>query len=436
LDLDKLYSHYKNSTGVCTDTRKIKTGEIFFALRGENFNGNKYALDAIQKGATLAVIDDPTFKINDSHYFLVNDALETLQDLAHVHRKTLKIPVIAITGSNGKTTTKELIKAVLSTTYDTIATEGNLNNHIGVPLTVLFIKDEHEMAIVEMGANHRNEINQLCKFALPNFGLITNIGSAHLEGFGSPEGVKKAKAELFEFLEPFGGRCFVNMSDYKVSEIAYFIQKVTTYGTGKFYDINGKALPSDDYLKIVWHPKKPGKAAPIPDPVIFQTQLIGRYNLDNVLAAIAIGVKFNVSTENMKKAIEAYRPSNNRSQIIKKDSTTIILDAYNANPSSMEVALRSLEKISAKNKVAILGEMFELGEYSSAEHEKIADLAASLNLKHLIFVGKEFEPFKSKCTHYFPDNIETKAWFDLQDFSDTTILIKGSRGVALEKILE
>ncbi len=436
MDLEKLYEFYKSSNGVCTDTRKLQPGQIFFSLKGGNFNGNKYALEAIQKGATLAVIDEPEFKTNESHYFLVNNALEALQELAHYHRKQLKIPVIAITGSNGKTTTKELIKEVLSTTYETIATEGNLNNHIGVPLTVLSIKERHEMAIVEMGANHKTEINQLCKYALPNFGLITNIGTAHLEGFGGPEGVKQAKAELFEFLEAFNGRCFVNMSDYKISEIAYFIQKVTTYGTGKFYNINGKALPSDDFLKVVWFPKKAGKAAPEPEPVIINTQLIGRYNLDNVLAAVAIGVKFKVPKENIKSAIENYSPKNNRSQIVKQESNTIILDAYNANPSSMEAALKNLETNKTKNKVAVLGEMLELGEYSESEHERIADLANQLNLNQLILVGAAFEPFKSKCTHYFEDNKATKEWFEKQHFSDTIILIKGSRGVALEKILK
>lgn len=456
MNIESLYQKFLTSKGVCTDTRKIEAGQLFFALKGGNFNGNLYAQQALNKGASCVVIDEVDDKVEEhmkalseseknDKYFVVSNVLETLQDLANHHRKQLTIPFIAITGSNGKTTSKELVKAVLSTTYKTIATKGNLNNHIGVPLTLLTVGQEHEMAIIEMGANHPIEINQLCKIAQPNFGLITNIGSAHLEGFGSLEGVQKAKGELFEFLEAFGGRCFVNMNDYKVAELAYFIQKATTYGTGKFFNTNGRVQECNPFLSVIWQPKKPGKAAPVPDPVIINTQLIGQYNLDNVLAAITVGLKFKVSPENIKAGIEAYQPKNNRSQIVKlagkggngdgESGGTVILDAYNANPSSMEAALENLAAMTSTNKVAILGDMLELGKYSQEEHQKMVEKAQSIGLKLLVLVGNEFAAFKDQADLYFSDSTKAQEWFVQQDFSNTTILIKGSRGIALEKLL-
>ena len=437
-----LYKQFLTSNGICTDTRKLEQDQLFFALTGENFNGNLFAEQAIENGAKLAIIDDPNQQI-DERYILVQDVLETLQKLAKHHRQKLKIPIIAITGSNGKTTTKELVREVLSTSFKTFATQGNLNNHIGVPLSLLSITKEHEMAVIEMGANHPVEINQLCAIALPNFGLITNIGKAHLEGFGSIEGVAKAKGELFEFLDDSGGRVFVNMNDDRIAELAYFIQKATTYGTGKFYKTNGHVYHVDNNsnpdssLVVLWQPPKNKKTNEMPDAILINTQLTGSYNLDNVLAAVTVGNHFKVDVEQIVDAIEAYAPTNKRSQIIKDKGNTIILDAYNANPSSMEAALMNLKEIKSTNKIALLGDMLELGEYSREEHKRIAELAHQAGLELLILVGPEFMPFSDKKnTLHFDSSEEAAKWFRTQKLKEATILIKGSRGLKMEKVLE
>ncbi len=435
METTKLYQKFLSATGISTDTRTLQNGQLFFALKGDNFNGNKFAKKALEK-ASFAVIDEAEYFEDNGQYILVDNVLESLQLLATHHRQQLKIPIIAITGSNGKTTTKELIKSVLGTSYKTFATKGNLNNHIGVPLSLLSITQEHEMAIIEMGANHLNEINQLCKIALPNFGLITSIGKAHLEGFGSEKKIQEGKAELFEFLDAFGGRMFVNMNDFKIAEVAYFMQKVTTYGSGKFYNINGKIHETDPYLNVIWYPRKTKKDALEPEPIILKTQLIGQYNLNNVLAAVAVGLKFKVSHEDIQKGVWAYAPSNNRSQVIEESDHTIILDAYNANPSSMEAALTNFSQMKFPHKVAILGDMLELGTYSFEEHEKIVKLAQELELDKVVLVGKEFAPFNQDNILHFEDNEQTKEWFKQQKFAQSGILIKGSRGIALEKILE
>jgi len=423
----KLYQYFLESKGVSTDTRTIKKGQIFFALTGNNFNGNKYVEKALKKGAAYAIIDDEAYNTSDK-CIVVKNSLATLQELAKQHAKKLKIPIIAITGSNGKTTTKELINAVLSTTYKTFATKGNLNNHIGVPLSILSITPEHQIAIIEMGANHLNEIDELCHVAQPKFGLITNIGKAHLDGFGSEKGIQQGKGELFEYLDANEGELFVNMNDFKVAEVAYFMKRVMTYGTGNFYDINGKLQKANPYLNVLWTPKKD-------DAIQINTQLIGSYNIDNVLAAITVGTKFDVTNENIKKGIEKYTPTNNRSQMVQQGSNTIILDAYNANPSSMKAALSNLQEMDSKKKVVILGDMLELGKYSSKEHENIVKSIKKMDLKQVVLVGEEFAPFSNGHKH-FANSADAAKWFQKQKFSNTTILIKGSRGIALEKLLD
>lgn len=437
MNISKLYKEFLSSNGICTDTRKLQEGQLFFALKGENFDANKFANQAIEDGASLVIIDNEQYKV-DERYILVKDVLETLQNLARHHRRQLKIPIIAITGSNGKTTTKELLREVLSTTYSTFATEGNLNNHIGVPLSLLSISKTHEMAVIEMGANHPVEINQLCKIAEPNFGLITNIGKAHLEGFGSIEGVAKAKGELFEFLEASNGRIFVNMNDYRIAELAYFIQKATTYGSGKFYNINGEIYKSNPSIEVLWQPKRQKKAMETPDAKLIQTKLTGSYNLDNVLAAIAVGAHFKVPEKNIIQAIENYAPTNKRSQIIQKNGYTFILDAYNANPSSMEAALNNLKQIDSTSKIAMLGDMLELGKYSHEEHERIVKIAHEAGLKLLVLVGPNFMPYSDKAdTIHFNSSEEAAKWFskNKNEFSDSTILVKGSRGIQMERVI-
>lgn len=435
--IPQLYEHYLASSGVTTDTRKVQANQLFFALKGANFDGNVYAEKAIEKGAAFAVIDNPDYQ-KDNRYLLVADGLTALQDLAQYHRKQLKTPILAITGSNGKTTTKELVKAVLATTYRTQATKGNFNNHIGVPLTLLAIRPDTEIAVVEMGANHQHEINQLCGIALPNFGLITCIGKAHLEGFGGIEGVQKGKGELFEYLEAAQGRAFVNLNDSRVSDLAYYMQKVSTYGSSRFAKIHGELVAADPFLKVRWFPQPPKKKVPSPAQITgIHTQLIGSYNLDNVLAAIAVGDHFKVPPESIKAAIESYVPTNNRSQIIEQGSTTIILDAYNANPGSMQAALKNLAGMAATRKVVILGDMLELGEYSETEHQKIVDIVEGMGVEKAVFVGSEFKKVvhnKKELLHF--DTVQLlKKWFVEQDFSYTCLLIKGSRGIALEKVV-
>ena len=435
--IEQLYEIYKQHNSVKIDSRKTEAGDLFFALKGPNFDGNKYAESALKKGAENAIIDNPAYQKNEK-YLLVENVLETLQDLARHHRKHLPIACIAVTGSNGKTTTKELLTLVLAKKYRTQATIGNYNNHIGVPLTILDILPNTEMAIVEMGANHADEINFLCSVAYPNFGLITNIGKAHLEGFGSIEGVAKAKGELFEFLEGAEGRVFLNLNDERLAAMGYYIHKVATYGTGRWAKTNGKVIGKVPYLTVRWWPRKKKKTDDDIPPIDIKTNLVGIYNLDNVLAAIAVGTHFQVPPEDIKAAIEDYRPTNNRSQTLKLKSNTFILDAYNANPSSMSAALQNFEQIEAAKKVVILGDMLEMGEYSHAEHLAILKQVEKMNLQHIILVGKEFGKVASEIENvlHFENAVLAKAWFEQQDFSDTHFLVKGSRGIALEKVLQ
>lgn len=464
MTIEQIYPYYLQSNSVQTDSRSIQKGNLFVALKGDTFDGNKYAKQAIEKGASFAIIDDSSYQANTEQYILVENTLETLQNLARYHRKQLqKVACIAITGSNGKTTTKELLAAVLATTYRTQATKGNFNNHIGLPLTLLALKSDVQMAIVEMGANHLHEINQLCGIALPNFGLITNIGRAHLEGFGSIEGIQKGKGELFEYLEAAQGRVFLNTNDQKVADLGYYIQKVSTYGSDKWSKVRGVALESKQpFLKVRFFPKKPrskAKNEPAITPIDIQTQLTGQYNLDNVLAAIAVGTHFKVPLEQIKAAIESYRPANNRSQVVQQGSNTVLLDAYNANPSSMKAALKSFEGLntdnnndtttnketnqesiisSSRKKIVILGDMLELGAFSEDAHREIVEQAQAMPLEKVILVGQEFKAvekyFGNHFLHFAHVNA-AKVWYQSQDLQNYDILIKGSRGIALENIL-
>jgi len=425
MTIPQLYQLYLQHPSIETDTRKLKPGDIFFALKGPNFNGNAFALQALEAGAAYTVVDEPP-ATSDPRVVVVDDVLQTLQQLAQHHRRQFSIPFIAITGSNGKTTTKELVHAVLSAAYTTYTTQGNLNNHIGVPLTLLRIQKDAQMAVIEMGANHPGEIASYCSIAQPTHGIITNCGKAHLEGFGSIEGVRKAKGELYDFLRNHNGTAFV-MWDYDyLRTMSAGIPAVKKYGTTPACDITGNALSGSDYLTV-----SVTQGATIPS---IRTQLVGEYNLPNVLAAVTVGKHFNVPDERIKAAIEAYTPSNSRSQLIHKNGNHIILDAYNANPTSMKAAIENFAALKATNKVLLLGGMAELGTESISEHEAIVQLIGKYQWKEVVLVGGDFQrinhPYKS-----MQSSAEAAAWMQAQQFNDTWFLIKGSRSMQMEKVL-
>jgi len=412
---EKLYKiisgHY-----IVTDTRKIVDNAVFFALKGPHFNGNKFATEALEKGASWAIIDDVNYK-SSNKTILVKNVLKSLQKLATYHRKQLKIPVIALTGSNGKTTTKELLKTVLSQRFNVTATEGNLNNHIGVPLTLLSMTPKTDIGIVEMGANHPNEIAFLCQIAQPNFGYITNFGKAHLEGFGTLEGVVKAKSELYRFLEKNKGYAFINTDD--------LIQVAQAKGLKQFcFSSEEIELKSaNPFVEVVYN------------GLVIKSKLIGDYNYKNIVAAIAIGAHFGVQINHIKVAIELYRSRNNRSQIIKKGHLQIILDAYNANPTSMQLALDSFNKLPEKPKYLVLGDMFELGEASLQEHQNIIGYLEKMNFEKAYLIGKSFY-----ATTFTKNNISTFKCYKTfkEEFKlpkSGIMLVKASRGMALERIL-
>lgn len=419
-NISTLYSHFLQSMSVCTDTRKIKNGDIFFALKGDNFNGNEFALQALEQGAAIAVIDEDV-NSNDERLFKVEDVLTTLQALAKHHRQQFNIPFIAITGSNGKTTTKELVSTVLAAHYKTYTTQGNLNNHIGVPLTLLSIKQDAEMAVIEMGANHQKEIESYCQYTLPNFGLITNCGKAHLEGFGGVEGVKKGKGELYDYLRVNNGTAFVYWDYDYLQQMSAGINNIVKYGT-KEGVIVGNVKESNPFLQVDVNEQ------------IISTHLVGDYNLPNVLVAVAIGKYFNVPDEKIKSAIENYVPSNSRSQLIEKDSNKIILDAYNANPSSMKLAIENFAKLDAANKTLMLGAMMELGEESIAEHQSIVELIEKYNWQNVVLVGGDFSKTKHSFT-FLNNSVEAAEWYKQQQFHNANILIKGSRSMQMEKVI-
>jgi UDP-N-acetylmuramoyl-tripeptide--D-alanyl-D-alanine ligase len=423
MKIEEIYEIYKRFPNVQTDSRKLQKDEIFFALKGPNFNGNQFAKRALELGAAYIVTDE--FQFEDERIILVEDVLSTLQQLAKFHREQFDIPFIAITGSNGKTTTKELIHEVLATTYKTYTTVGNLNNQIGIPLTILKIKRDAEMAVIEMGANHLHEIASYCEYVKPNFGLITNIGKAHLEGFGGAENVKKGKGELFDYLRLHGGTAFVNTDDPAVFDLGKNLKNAVPYGSNGG-NINGQILETDPFLKI----KIRGKSL-----FTIQSQLVGGYNLPNLLAASCIGEYFNVTDENIKKAIENYRPSNSRSQLITKDSNTIILDAYNANPGSMKAAIENFANMKGDKKILLLGSMMELGLDSQKEHEEIVSLIDKYKWHAVVLVGKQFNDIKQSYIN-FENSRQANEWFKNERPQNSQILVKGSRSMQMEKVLD
>lgn len=428
----ELYRHFLLSDGISTDSRQLVHNKLFFALKGDHFNGNHYAGKAIDNGCLFAVVDDPSIASGDK-YLLVDDTLIALQNLARFHRNTLNIPILGLTGSNGKTTTKELITAVLAKKYNTLSTKGNLNNAIGVPLTLLSIKN-HDIAVIEMGANHPGEIRELCEMAKPGYGLITNIGKAHLEGFGSFEGVINTKKELYEYIQSLNGTLFVNFSNPLLKQLAEKNGSgKIVYGKSEKSVCDGKALMKGLYLymEITWDYNHQSGSTGI------QTQLAGSYNLENVIAAIAVGLYFNVPFDDILEAVSNYKPSNNRSQLLVKGSNKLILDAYNANPSSMLEALENFYSYQEEKKLIILGDMLELGKYSREEHLRILQNIMNKPGIEVILVGEEFikanENSKFKA---FSDTTQVNKYLQENPVHNSLILIKGSRGIGLEKIVE
>lgn len=423
-----LYDLFLNSSGICTDTRVIEQNSLFICIKGENFDGNTFSKKALENGASHVIVDNPDFYEANLPMTLVKDSVTFLQNLANFHRNKFSIPVIGITGSNGKTTSKELIYTVLSKKYNVLATKGNLNNHLGVPFTLLRLKKEHEIAIIEMGANKFKDIQELCEIAEPNFGIITNIGKAHLEGFIDFEGVKKTKKELYDAIEKAKGKLIVNSDDEILTSILPKEIETITYGTNKEANIYGELETLSPFVEMNW--KHENYTSPI-----LQTQMIGKYNFYNYLAAAAFGIEFNVKPEQISEAIEEYTPTNNRSQVKKTSLNTLILDCYNANPTSMKSALESFALIENENKIFIIGDMKELGGESNLEHKKIIELVEYLNLKGFT-VGKEFSQFNSTSVlNNFESNQTIKEYLKNQPLSESLILLKGSRSIGLE-ILE
>ncbi|WP_462221532.1 UDP-N-acetylmuramoyl-tripeptide--D-alanyl-D-alanine ligase [Ferruginibacter sp.] len=425
MQIEELYKIFLAHPSVQTDTRKIKGGDLFFALKGPNFNGNFFAQKALDAGAAFVIADEVT-GVDDARIITVDDVLTTLQLLAKRHRRQFKIPFVAITGSNGKTTTKELLHEVLNTTYKTYTTEGNLNNHIGIPLTILKIKADAKIALIEMGANHLKEIESYCQFTLPTHGLITNCGKAHLEGFGGIEGVRKGKGELFDYLRANNGAAFI-MADYDyLKEMSKGITTIKTYGTVNA-DITGGIKSSKYFLEVAIT-----KGAAI-DTI--KTQLVGEYNLPNILAAVAVGKYFNAADEKIKSALENYTPTNSRSQLLEKESNKIILDAYNANPTSMKAAIENFAKMEGNKKILLLGGMMELGNESIKEHQSIISVIDNYKWSAVVLVGGDYHKVNHRYIN-FENSLQAKEWYSQQNIQHAQILIKGSRSMQMEKVLE
>ncbi|HWZ17063.1 MAG TPA: UDP-N-acetylmuramoyl-tripeptide--D-alanyl-D-alanine ligase [Mucilaginibacter sp.] len=451
-----IYKLFLQHPIISTDTRKIAAGSLFFALKGEKFDANTFAKQAIEVGVAYAIIDNPAYRLNEQ-YILVDDVLTALQDLARYHRRQLNIPIIGLTGTNGKTTTKELINSVLSQHFKTQATQGNLNNHIGVPLTLLTVDSSHEIAVIEMGANHQKEIALLCSIAQPTHGLITNVGKAHLEGFGGVEGVKKGKGELYDFLRwkveklegwnvalsdlpDSQGVAFVNSDNKTLLEMeqARGLKNLVFYGTGDEQNlVTGKIVENSPLLTLQWTNNKSGITSAV------KTNLTGAYNLDNILAAICIGIYFGLTDEEINKGVEGYQPKNNRSQVVHTQTNTLICDYYNANPSSMFVAIENIGKLDAKRKVLILGDMFEMGDEAPAEHTSVIKKALETPVDERIFIGKDFSEAGRAMDHrpsamdfFYPTAEDAINALKANPIKNSTILIKGSRGMALERLVE
>lgn len=426
--MSELFELFYQTSGVCTDTRNIDEDCLFICLKGANFNGNTFAEQALENGAKYVIVDESDYQ-TDPRIYLVDNTLQFLQELSNYHRKKFSIPVIGITGSNGKTSTKELIKCVLSKTYNVLATKGNLNNHIGVPLTLLKITAVHEIAIIEMGANRFNDIEELCAIAEPTHGIITNIGKAHLEGFGSFEGVLKTKKELYDAIVKSNGTIIFNNDDVTLKNNIPSGISTVTYGTTEDCQIQGTLIDLSPYVVLKW------KNGNYDSPTI-HTQMIGKYNFLNYLAAIAFGIHFNVPDININKAISEYTPENNRSQVKKTEKNTLILDCYNANPTSMRSALESFAMIDHPNKLFIIGDMLELGTESISEHESIASLVKELNLNGYS-VGPIFNSLNaSNFQLQFATKTEAVDYLRTQSIHDALILLKGSRGIGLETLEE
>ncbi len=428
MHIEEIYKTYLQYPSIQTDSRKLQIDDLFFALKGPNFNGNGFARQALEKGAAF-VFADEKISFTDDRIIQTGNVLETLQRLARFHRLQFndetgksKIPFIAITGSNGKTTTKELLHEVLSSTYKTYTTQGNLNNHIGIPLTVLKIKRDAEMAIIEMGANHLKEIAGYCEYAMPTHGLITNIGKAHLEGFGSIENVKKGKGELFEYLRKHNGTAFINTDDASIVELSKGIRHTFNYGSNGNY----KIINNDPFLGININ----GISS-----TNIETHLVGAYNFPNVLAAVCIGRFFKVPDESIKISIENYAPSNSRSQLVKKETNFIILDAYNANPGSMKAAIENFAAIKSNKKILLLGAMMELGADSEKEHAELIALLDKHKWEAVVLVGKNFNDLNHKYIN-FENSSQANAWLRQKHFEDAYLLVKGSRSMQMEKVLE
>lgn len=425
--IESLYSIYLKHPIISKDTRTISKGCIYFAMKGDNFDGNLFANEALEKGAAYAVVDDE--KLQGERYLFVKDSLQALQQLANFHRNQLRIPVIAISGSNGKTTTKELIAAALAPKYNVLFTDGNYNNHIGVPLTLLRIRAEHEIAVIEMGANHQGEIDFLCNIAQPDFGLLTNIGKAHLEGFGGEEGVRKGKTELFRYIAQNNGKLFINLDDEKIRTSIPEVEYIS-YGNTTDADCQGVLEETHPQVKGSW---KMGENS----GQIVST-LYGGYNFQNILSACCIASYFGVQAQAIDQAINSYESTMNRSQLITKASNTYYMDSYNANPTSMSLSLANFEKVQATKKLAILGDMFELGDVAKEEHLKITEQATVCqSIDSFVFVGKHFQEVEEQQSNFlfFETTQAAKAWLIAQNLTDTSILLKGSRGMQLETLV-
>lgn len=424
--LQQVYTLYRAGAGICTDSRKLQAGDIFFALKGPSFNGNTFADKALKDGAALVIVDETDAAHTTQHLWVPN-VLSFLQQLAQHHRRQFNIPVIGIAGSNGKTTTKELMRAVLDTCFTSFSTPGNFNNEIGVPLALLMIKPEVEAAVIEMGARHMGEIKELCEIAEPNFGLVTNTGKDHLETFKTLENTRKTNAELYDYLAEHQGTALVNSKYTDLLADAQRVDKLCTYGNA-CADFGGIIAESFPYLVVQFEGDH--------GLVDLHTQLVGKYNFENVMAAVAVGKLLNIPDGLIKKAIEAYTPSNNRSQLSTIGSNTFIMDAYNANPSSMTEALHSFAELEGAHKVVILGDMLELGDVSEEEHLLIALKLKQMNLQEIVLVGPEFGKVSHKLDcHHFNEVEKAREWFKGQAFENSLFLLKGSRGIALEKML-
>ncbi len=434
ISLEQLYAIFQQHPVVSTDTRKLPEGCLFFALKGDHFDGNAFAAQALENGAAFAVVDDPKVALSD-RFLLTHNVLETLQQLARYHRLHFDIPVVAIGGSNGKTTTKELTAAVLSKQYPCHYTKGNLNNHIGVPLTLLQMPANTEIAVIEMGTNQSGDIDLLCHIAAPTHGLLTNIGKEHLEGFGSLSGVKKAEGELYRYLNKNKGWIFLNTSEKYLTGMCRSHARKIIYHQAEQFD------PNDGRIEVRLEEVAPYvRASFLSDDgnlTEVNSHLIGKHNFNNIMTAIALGIYFKVSAARIKEAIEHYVPANNRSQLLRVDTNTILLDAYNANPSSMAPALNTLKAMPAQRRIAIMGDMLELGAASDAEHQAMVNLAARCGFDQVILVGPEFG--KTRHAHknflHFSDAAGAKQWWQQQHLEHTAALLKGSRGMRLETIL-